>query len=200
MDFSSTACLNLKLCVAEGGGFEARLTSLGLDRARAVPRQSLGASLTSGVCNAVAGSFFDVIPAAIGNYSGLYQVFVNRFTEQPLVLVTRQDDPLWSQLVYWINAGLFYAEEEGITQSTADAMPLVETFGSSLRDMFRQSVNAVGNYGEVYARHVQVEAPRGGPHEVNDLNGPQLYPSPGLFGNLDSSQRRLRRERRRQRK
>jgi hypothetical protein len=114
--------------------------------------------------------------------------------------VTRQDDPQWSQLVYWINAGLVNAEERGITQRTAaDEMPLVEIFGPSLRNMFRQSVNAVGNYGEVYARHVQGEAPRGGPHELNDLSGPQLYPSPGLFGDFDSSQRKARRERRRHR-
>jgi hypothetical protein len=73
-------------------------------------------------------------------------------------------------------------------------MPLVGTFGPLLRNMFRQSVNAVGNYGEIHARHVQGEAPRGGPHNLNDWSGPQLYPSPGLFGDFDSSQRRTRRE------
>jgi general L-amino acid transport system substrate-binding protein len=199
---SSTACLNLKLCVAEG--LEAQVTSLGLGRAivATTGQQSLGSILMSGMCNAVAGSFFDVIPAAIRNdYAGGYEVGVNRFSPQPLSLVTRQDDPQWSQLVYWINAGLFHAEERGITQRTAvDAMPTVETFGPLLRNIFRQSVNAVGNYGEVYARHVQGEAPRGGPHELNDLSGPQLYPSPGLFSDFDSSQRRTRRELRRLRK
>jgi general L-amino acid transport system substrate-binding protein len=195
LDLSSTACLNLRLCVAEG--FEAQVTSLDLGRAIvATGQQSLGSSLMSGVCNAVAGSFFDVIPSAIRNdYPGGYEVGVNRFSPQPLAMVTRQDDPQWSQLVYWINAGLFHAEERGISQRTAaDEMPLVEILGPLLRNMFRQSVNAVGNYGEVYARHVQVEAPRGGPHELNDLSGPQLYPSPGLFGNFDLSQRRTRRE------
>jgi general L-amino acid transport system substrate-binding protein len=161
------------------------VTSLGLGRAIvATEQQSLGSSLKSGVCNAVAGSFFDVIPSAIRqDYVGSYEVGVQRLSKQPLALVTRQDDHQWSQLVYWINTALFYAEERNITQATAaDQMPLVETFGPLLRNMFRQAVTAVGNYGEIYARNVQGEAPRGGPHDLNnDLSGPQLYPSPGLF-------------------
>jgi hypothetical protein len=172
-----------------GGEFEDQVkTTLFPPRFYVAALQSLGSSLMSGVCNAVAGSFFDVIPSAIRNdYAGVYEVGVNRFSKQPLALVTRQDDHQWSQLVYWINTALVYAEERNITQDTAaEEMPLMETFGPSLKNMFRQAVNAVGNYGEIYARNVQDEAPRGGPHDLNiDWSGPLLYPSPGLFADLD---------------
>jgi general L-amino acid transport system substrate-binding protein len=204
LDSSSAACQNLKLCVTVGGGFEDQVRSKLFPAERFVVPvpQSLGLSLTNGVCNAVAGSFFDVIPSAIQKeYDGVYEVDVNRFSKQPLALVTREDDHQWSQLVYWINAGLFYAEERNITLRTAaNEMPVVETFGPLLKNMFHRSVSAVGNYGEIYARHVQGEAPRGGLHLLNNLSGPQLYPSPGLFGEIDSNQGRKRRVWRRLRK
>ena len=95
--------------------------------------------------------------------------------------MTRQDDTVWSNFVFWIVASTFYAEEEGITKDTADAMPEVSLFGPLYTDMFRLAIGAVGNYGEIYARQAEAEVPRGGLNELNaSPSGPQMYPLPGI--------------------
>ena len=96
-------------------------------------------------------------------------------------MVTRQDDPRWSDFVYWINAVTFYAEEQGITKETAHKeLPAVNLFGPLYRDMLRNAIQAVGNYGDIYARNVQDIVPRSGLNLLNTNNGPQFYPLPGV--------------------
>ena len=88
---------------------------------------------------------------------------------------------MWSNVVFWIVTSIFFAEEEGITKDTADAMPEVSLFGPVYTDMFRLAVGAVGNYGEIYARQAEAEVPRGGLNELNLWpGGPQMYPLPGI--------------------
>jgi hypothetical protein len=50
-------------------------------------------------------------------------------------LVTRQDDRQFSSFVYWVVASTVYAEEEGITEATADHMPKVNLFGDNFSEM-----------------------------------------------------------------
>lgn len=118
----------------------------------------------------------------LAGYDGSYQTGSSRYSKDPLALVTRQDDPQWSKFVYWIVAGIFYAEEEGIDQSNAASlMPEVTLFGSMYSNMLIDAVGAVGNYGEIYSRQAQADVPRGGLNEVNELlSGPQHYPLPGV--------------------
>jgi hypothetical protein len=93
--------------------------------------------------------------------------------------VTREDDPQWTNFVRWIVFGTFYAEEQGITMATATSMPRVDLFGALMRNMFIDSINAVGNYGEIYNRSVEALVPRqGGLNSVNGVpSGPQQYPA-----------------------
>lgn len=81
----------------------------------------------------------------------------------------------------WVVSAIFYAEEEGITQSAATSMPVVNLFGPLYSRMFRDAIEAVGSYGEIYTRNAEDQIPRGG---LNLLNvnpfGPQHYPYPGL--------------------
>ena len=138
--------------------------------------------LDAGVCNAVAGGVVDVSTSNIrniGGYAGPYETGIGRFSKDPLALVTRQDDPQWSAFVFWVVSAIFYAEEEGITASSA--MPIVNLFGPFNSRIFRDAIEAVGSYEEIYKRHVGAEVERGG---LNSLNTNPLtaqhYPLPGL--------------------
>ena len=55
-------------------------------------------------------------------------------------IVTRQGgrgDQQWSDLANWIAQAKFYAEEKGIKQARASEMPVVELFGTTYKQMFR---------------------------------------------------------------
>ena len=188
-DHRSGQCVDLKICVRRGtkGKF------LDILRNEIFPQpfiqaidnsRDLGDALNDrGLgCNAVAGTIEEVSVSSIRRkYAGAYEVGVNRFSKDPQAMVTAQDDVQFSDFVFWVVSALFYADEEGITQFTSNMMPSVQLFGSSHVFMLRHAVAAVGSYGEIYNRHFLQEAPRGGPHASNKfLEGPQLYPVPGI--------------------
>lgn len=114
-------------------------------------------------------------------YTGPYEIGKRRFSKDPRSAVTRQDDPQFTSFVNLIVSATFYAEEQGITQSTGHQMPLVSLFGPLHEHMLIDAIQAVGNYEELYARHVEHLVPRAG---LNALNrnpfGPQHYPLPGI--------------------
>lgn len=89
-----------------------------------------------------------------------------RFDEN-LCLATRQDDPQWSTFVYWASQSIIYAEEQGIEQRTSSQMPLIYFYGVGFRRMFRDAIAMVGNYNEVYQRHLNRILPRGGRNRLN---------------------------------
>jgi hypothetical protein len=94
-------------------------------------------------------------------------------------LVTRNDDNPWSAFVYWIVMSTFYAEENNVNAATADNMPIVNLFGESFRQMFRDCILAVGNYGDIYERTLSSTIPRSGQNQLNlNLDGPQQFPIP----------------------
>ena len=98
---------------------------------------------------------------------------------QAFALATREDDFQWSAFAYWIVTATFSAEEENITQSTSNKMPLVNLFGPDHSRMFRDAIVATGNYGEIYARSMQSFVPRSGRNLLNDNSmGPQFYVPP----------------------
>lgn len=185
LDVTSISCRDLLVCVNQGTTFESRLQTLFPERF-IVPRQSgelTVEALVSGQCNVIAGGVVDVSLTNIrsAGYQGPYQTGSNRYSKDPLALVTREDDPMWSNFVFWIVTAIFYAEEQGITQQDADSLPTVTLFGPLYFGMFRRAVEAVGNYGEIYARQAQADVPRGGLNELNELlSGPQHYPFPGV--------------------
>ena len=152
-----------------------------------VARQSgdlVAEGLAAGVCNAVAGGVVDVSVSNIrniGQYDGPYETGSGRFSKDPLALVTRQDDPQWAAFVYWIVSAIFFAEEEGINATSSSRMPIVNLFGFFYTRMFRDAIEAVGSYKDIYDRNVQAEVERGGLNllNTNPLTA-QHYPLPGL--------------------
>lgn len=139
--------------------------------------------LVTGECNVVAGGTHDVATGSVLSvgYTGPYEIGANTFSKDPLAIMTREDDPSFSDFCFWVLQATIFAEEERITQMTAtDAMPLTNLFGDLFTRMLQNAVQAVGNTGELYERNIERLVPRAGLNRLNDAGGPQLYSLPGI--------------------
>eukprot|EP00541_Cyclophora_tenuis_P006213 CAMPEP_0116568584 /NCGR_PEP_ID=MMETSP0397-20121206/15741_1 /TAXON_ID=216820 /ORGANISM="Cyclophora tenuis, Strain ECT3854" /LENGTH=464 /DNA_ID=CAMNT_0004095897 /DNA_START=42 /DNA_END=1434 /DNA_ORIENTATION=+ len=121
----------------------------------------------------IVGGEFDIsesVPRSHG-YTGEYAVGETVLTTEPIALVTREDDPSWSDFVNWVMLSLMYSENKGITQATVHTTNLLNTdgevFGPEYASMFKKAVSVVGNYGEMYSRHLESLWPR---HALNEIN------------------------------
>ena len=188
LDVISVTCRDLRICVIEDTTFESRLVDLFPARL-IVPKESweeVYKAIDNDECNTIAGGVSDVSMTSVrGNgYNGVYQTGLNRYSKDPLAVVTRQrnEDTQWSTFVYWVVSALFQAEEQGITQDTAfEQMPEIPFFGPDLSNMLRNAVQEVGSYADIYNRNAEVEVSRGGLNLINfGLVGPQHYPLPGV--------------------
>mmetsp|Transcript_13879 Transcript_13879/g.20312 ORF Transcript_13879/g.20312 Transcript_13879/m.20312 type:complete len:147 (-) Transcript_13879:120-560(-) len=101
--------------------------------------------------------------------------------EGSLALATNQDDVQWSSFIYWTVNAIIYAEETNITKSSSSKMPLVNLFSPQHRLMMKRVIKEVGNYGDIFDRHVDNVGPRDGLNMLNSGSGPQLHPVPGIF-------------------
>ena len=108
-----------------------------------------------------------------------YSISGKTVSKDPLALVTREGDPTFSDFVYWVVNAVQYAEENGIDSTTASEMPTTFLFGPRYENMLIDAVSAVGNHGDIYARHVESVYPRAGLNNLNE-GGPKLYPYPGF--------------------
>jgi general L-amino acid transport system substrate-binding protein len=108
-------------------------------------------------------------------------IMPDTLSKEPLAPATRDSDAAWSDLVNWVVLGMIAADELGITSDNVDEMattppstevarllgvPINGTVfdpGLGLRvDFMRDVLRQVGNYDEVYQRHI---APLGIPRE-----------------------------------
>ncbi|KAL7531246.1 hypothetical protein ACHAXR_010283 [Thalassiosira sp. AJA248-18] len=70
-----------------------------------------------------------------------------------------------------------YAEENGITQTTSNEMPLVSLVGADLERILHDTILAVGNYDEMYRRVFGQNASRVGRNMLNTSPfEPEHYP------------------------
>jgi general L-amino acid transport system substrate-binding protein len=115
-------------------------------------------------------------------------------SKEPLGPVTAHGDDAWTDIVRWVLLGMIQAEESGITSENVDEMltsedPTIQRLlgvsgdmGTKLgleNDFIANIVKTIGNYGEVYDRHLGPDAldiPRG-PNELW-TNGGLLYAIP----------------------
>jgi len=76
-------------------------------------------------------------------------------------MVTRDDDPEFSNFVNAVVMSLFVAEQRNITKATASfSFPETFAFGDGHKDMFKHAVSAEGNYGELYTEYMAPFMPR----------------------------------------
>lgn len=103
---------------------------------------------------------------------GDHAILPEIMSKEPLGPVWAQGDQQWGDLVRWVVYGLIIAEEKGITQANVEEIAASATgetgrllgsegeFGSLLgldADFMVNVIKAVGNYGEIYDRHLGPE-------------------------------------------
>jgi len=205
LDWESADCSDLKICVSEPTTWFPRTQALFPPEVIvAVPSSSDGyLGLNDGRCNAIAGEGTGILlsTAVANGYTGGgammdpmemaggmmpeemnkaasgWQIGTTTYSKEPLAMVTREDDPAFSDFVNWVLQGLMSAEEQGITDA-ATPMKEFSGFGEEHTQMFNSAVAAVGNYGQIYERNMEKMLPRGGLNMLNTDNDPQQYPHP----------------------
>ena len=104
-------------------------------------------------------------------------------SQEPLGPVVRNNDVQWFQIVKWVSNALLDAEVLGVTQANVDDMVKSQdsatqrllgvgdnNFGKSIGLDAKWAYNvvkALGNYGEIYDRHLGPKTPMGLARGVN---------------------------------
>ena len=105
-------------------------------------------------------------------------------SKEPLGPAVRQGDDAWADLVRWVLYGVIAAEEMGITSENVDSftadvknpqlkrmLGLDDTdLGGMLgldKEWLKRAIKQVGNYGEIFERHMGVNTPVGLERGVN---------------------------------
>ncbi len=116
-------------------------------------------------------------------------------SKEPLAPGVLQGDPQWADIVSWVVYGLITAEEAGITQQNVGTFSTTEDpnvkrllglegeLGAGLglsNDFMVNVIRAVGNYAEIYERHLGPNTPVNIPRGQNALytQGGLLYAPP----------------------
>ena len=124
-----------------------------------------------------------------------HMVLADLISKEPLGVAVRQGDDQWFDIVRWTIFALIEAEELGVTQANVDAMlanprPDVRRllgvsgdhgpFMGLDRRWAYNAIKAVGNYGEIFDRHLGAGSPVGLPRGLNDLwtRGGLMYAPP----------------------
>jgi general L-amino acid transport system substrate-binding protein len=125
-----------------------------------------------------------------------WTILAERFSKEPYGPYVRRGDDEWFDLVRWYVNALMEAEERGVTAANVEQMRRESTnpdtrrllgaspeLGQALKVDPAWVVNvikAMGNYGEIYERHMGTDTPIGlarGPNELWTKGG-LLYPLP----------------------
>jgi hypothetical protein len=137
------------------------------------------------ICNVLAGDQFEIAAKTVksNGYFGDYEVGMNTYSKEPLALVTRNDDPMFSDFVNYVLMALMAAEEQNYSQDTASSFVTSTIFGEEYKSMFQNAVREVGNYAEIYARHLEPIVPRRDVNKINDGSTGLIFSHP--FGSVE---------------
>ena len=136
----------------------------------------LYAAFFSGRCDVMTGDATGLGAQRIGRASNPddYIVLPERISKEPLAPVVRHGDEEWHDIVDWVVYALFEAEEKGITQKNVDEMaksdsPDIKRMLGTTPGMGKalgldekwayNAIKAVGNYGEIFERHLGLSTP-----------------------------------------
>lgn len=119
----------------------------------------------NGDCNVIAGDR-QAAAAQMGaaNLTDEYIIGNTTFTNEPLAIVTRNDESEWVDVTTWVMRALFYGEKQGIVQNDTlcdDDIPVTDAAQLN----YLNAVHCVGNYEEVFTRSFGSS-----PSSRNDIN------------------------------
>ena len=154
-------------------------------------------ALAGGRCDAISqdGAGLATTRTMLGDSSGAYVILPDRISKEPIAPVVRDGDDRWLEIVNWVFRAPVEAEELGITQ------PNVAQFDNSPDPSIRRFLGvdpgvttgydldprwtahviaAVGNYGEIFNRHLGPNTPLHMERGLNKLwtDGGLLYSPP----------------------
>ncbi|WP_051014799.1 amino acid ABC transporter substrate-binding protein [Teichococcus cervicalis] len=157
----------------------------------------VAAALQAGRCDAFGtdASQLAATRASLPN-PAQWSVLPERFSKEPYGAYVRRGDDNWFDIVRWYTTAIIEAEEQGVTAANAEAMR-----GSSANPNTRRllgvtpelgqalkldplwaynAIRAVGNYAEIYDRHMGPATPIGLPRGPNEqwTRGGLLYAWP----------------------
>jgi general L-amino acid transport system substrate-binding protein len=123
-------------------------------------------------------------------------ILAETMSKEPLGPLVRHGDDQWFDIVKWITFGTFQAEELGITSANVEDTaatsddPVVQNLLGGEGDLWLaldmpvdtmvRVIKHVGNYGEIYNRHLGPDTPYNVPRGVNSMwtEGGLLYSPP----------------------
>ena len=150
-------CSNMKLCVLQNTTHETFLRNrFPEDIVIASSAGRTYENFVDGVCNVLAKERNSLALSRLQEfgYEGEYVVGKNFFTKEPLAMVTREDDEQWSQIVDLVLDQLLAAERLGISKNNVELFNFTQPLLGDGIDL-STAVAAVGNFGELYDRHLE---------------------------------------------
>ena len=159
--------------------------------------QDSATSLQAGRCDAI-GTDATQLAALRSQFQqpGNYVILPQRFSKEPYGPVVRRDDQEWFDVVRWTVSALIQAEELGVSSGNAEGLrgsspnpdvrrllgadPLL---GNALKldpAWAYNAIRAIGNYGELFERHLGPKTPIGLERGMNRLwtDGGLMYAWP----------------------
>jgi general L-amino acid transport system substrate-binding protein len=103
-----------------------------------------------------------------------YMILPERISKEPLAPVVRHGDNQWRDVVTWVIYALMEGEEKGIAQKNVDEMaknedPTIKRMLGGTPGMGKalgldekwayNAIKAVGNYGEIFDKHLGLSSP-----------------------------------------
>ena len=190
-----------RVCVQSGGAGETSLinyvrsSGVALNPVVVADLDQLKAALTAGRCDAVSAGRL-VLAALRARGAGGYEILPEVISRDQIGPLIRDGDRDWLTLVKWTVLALIQAEESGITRDNAERIRATSKdpgirrllgasggLGGTLdldAGWVYRAVLAVGNYGEIYDRHLGPATPLALERGPNALwtDGGMLYALP----------------------
>ncbi len=160
-------------------------------------RSRLAETIEAGRCDLVSGdiSYLAVLRTQLQEPDG-YRVLPETISRRPLGPAVRQGDDGWFNIVRWVLFALKIAEMEGVTSTNLETMKagsdpdirkLLGLEGNRGRglgladDWVARIVGQVGNYGEIFSRHLGPGSAIGMDRNLNELwNRGGLHYAPSI--------------------
>ncbi len=137
-------------------------------------------------CSAIAADSTRLggIRASLGTHAAHYHLLLQSLNDDPLALAVRACDPALHRIAQWTVEALLLAEQTGITAANAATFPAGKSGTADrllgrtreagaplgLRDIWAaQTIQTVGNYGELFTRTLGTGSPMGLPRGINAL-------------------------------